>query len=78
MGVDQTLSQRSDWVKGLARETRSMELATMTWSVARPPYLGALSAGNLSMTLLLATVFFFDYLKISSAKDVSTALNRQS
>ena len=28
--------------------------------------------------LLLAAAFFFDCMKISSAKDVSSALNRQS
>ena len=49
----------------------------MTRSVARPSYLGVLWAGNW-VALLLATVFFFDCLKISSVKDVSTARNRRS
>ena len=46
---------------------------TSTQSVAMPSYLGALSAGT-----ALADAFFFDCMKMSSAKDISSALNRRS
>ena len=44
----------------------------MTRSVAMPSYLGALSAGKFAAALLLAAAFFFDFMKMPSAKDVST------
>ena len=52
----------------------------MTWNVAMPSCLGALTARQeISTTaLLLATALFYDCMKMSSAQDVSFALNRQS
>ena len=40
--------------------------------------LGELSAGNLYHCVTVGQWFFYDWLKISSAQDISSALNRQS
>ena len=40
--------------------------------------LGVLSAGNLYHCVTVGQWFFYDWLKISSAQDVSSALNRRS
>ena len=50
----------------------------MTLSIAIPSYLGALSVGNFMAALLLAAAFFFHCMKMSTAKDVSSTLNRRS
>ena len=49
----------------------------MTWSVAMASCLDALSAGNLYHCITVGQWFFYDWLKISSAQDVSSALKRQ-
>ena len=50
----------------------------MTPSVAMPSHFGALSAGNFMAALLLAAAFFSHCMKMSSVKDVSSALNRRT
>ena len=50
----------------------------MTLSVVKPSHLGALSAGNLYRGFTVGHCFFSDYLKMSSAKDVTTAPNKQT
>ena len=50
----------------------------MTQCLSRPSYLACCGREISTDALLLATAFFVDCLKISSAKDVSTARNRQS
>ena len=48
-------------------------------SIAMSSYLGALSAGNLYCGFtVLAAAYFLNCMKMSSAKDVSSALNRRS
>ena len=51
----------------------------MTWSVAiMTSCLGELSAGNFFHCVTVGQWFFYDWLKISSAQDISSALNRWS
>ena len=51
----------------------------MTQSVAMPSYFGVLLPGNHFMAaLLLSAGFFFVCMKMSNAKDISSALNRRS
>ena len=58
---------------------RSLERTAMTRSVAMPSYLGTLLAGNLYHGFTVqATAVFFNCMKISSAEDLSSALNRRS
>ena len=51
----------------------------MTLSVAiMTSSLGELSAGNLYHYITVGQWFFYDWLKISSAQNISSALNRRS
>ena len=56
----------------------SRECTAMTQSVARPSYLVRCQREIFTAALLLAAAFFFDCMKMSSAKDVSSTLNRRS